>query len=170
MTHVYRHWKNEDVIDSRDIIARIDELASEMEDLKDEIDSSRDDWAEALEASPNGDLEERICAKHLNDAVGAWIDWVDAGSYLELKLLKGVAKECESMSSDWEHGETLIRETYWVEYIKQLIEDCYTVPTTDEGEWPYSHMTMDYEAAAEEALVDYSEVMFDEVIYYIRSC
>jgi hypothetical protein len=36
------------------------------------------------------------------------------------------------------------------------------------GQWPYRHMTIDYEAAANEAEQDYMTVDFDGVEYLIR--
>lgn len=111
-----------DIIDSRDIIARIDYL----EDTEDE------------------DEQEELA---------------------NLLKLQEQAEGC----SDWVHGATLVRDTYFTDHIKELIEDCYNMPKEmDSGSWPYNHLSMDYEAAAEEAKVDYSEVDFDGVTYYIR--
>ncbi|MFC3652706.1 hypothetical protein ACFONN_14200 [Dyella humi] len=36
------------------------------------------------------------------------------------------------------------------------------------GKWPWCHMTMDWEAAAEAAKVGYNEVTFNDVTYLIR--
>jgi hypothetical protein len=41
--------------------------------------------------------------------------------------------------------------------------------TMDSGEWPYRHLTLDYEAAAKEAEDDYIGVDFDGVTYLIRA-
>ena len=37
------------------------------------------------------------------------------------------------------------------------------------GQWPFRHITIDYEAAAREAEVDYRIVDFDGVEYLIRA-
>ena len=115
-----------DVIDSRDVIARIEEL----------------------------------------EALG---DVLYADDVAELTALKALASEAES-SPDWIHGETLIRESYFTDYIEQLIDDCYEMPKAfTSGEWPWRHATMDYEAAANEAKSDYFECDFDGVTYLIRA-
>lgn len=125
----------EDIIDSRDIISRIEELESCFED-------------------------------HNSDPTGG--HWSDEDA-AELAALQALAQEAED-SPDWIHGETLIRRSYFVDYIAELIDDCYELPKEmNSGQWPYRHMTMDYEAAANEAEQDYMSVDFDGVEYLIRS-
>ena len=120
----------DDIIDSREVIDRIEEL----EDL---LNHGLDD---------SGDIEE-------------------------LKALKALAAEAEPESRDWAYGETLIRRSYFVDYISELIHDCYEMPKEmTSGDWPFRHITIDYEAAANEAEQDYSSVDFDGVEYLIRSC
>lgn len=136
----------DDVIDSRDIIARIEELEGERdgyeipEDAREsDTDESRELWAEA---NPQ-----------------------DAEELASLLALQSEA-EC---SPDWVHGETLISEGYFTKYIEELIDDCYEMPKAlNSGEWPWRHVAVDYEAAAEEAKVDYMEVDFDGTTYLIR--
>jgi hypothetical protein len=129
MTMTNEITNDQDIIDSRDIIERIDELSS-----YDPSEISKDDLAELLS-------------------------------------LKVLAEEAEPGSSDWQHGEQLIRKSYFVEYITDLIHDCYEMPKEmNSGSWPYRHMTIDYEAAANEAEQDYASVDFDGVEYLIRSC
>lgn len=112
----------DDVMDSRDVIERIEELEAEGE--------------EGLE---------------------------------ELAPLKKLAEQCEGVP-DWKYGEALIRRSYFVEYIEDLIKDCYDMPKElQSGQWPWRHVTVDYAAAAKEAEVDYIEVDFDGVEYLIRS-
>jgi hypothetical protein len=119
----------DDIIDSRDIIERIEELAG----LVDEI----------------GEGEH----------VAEW------------KVLTALAKQGEAESRDWLHGETLIRRSYFVDYISDLIHDCYEMPKEmTSGNWPFRHITIDYEAAAQEAEQDYASVYFDGEEYLIRSC
>jgi hypothetical protein len=114
-----------DIIDSRDIIER-------LEDLRDQ-----DEWT----------IEEKE----------------------ELRILEIVAADGED-SPDWQYGETLIRESYFTDYIEELINDCYEMPKElNSGEWPWRHMAIDYEAAAAEAKVDYMEIDFDGVTYLIRA-
>jgi hypothetical protein len=124
----------EDLIDSRDVIARLDEL-----------ESCRDD--------------------HETDPTGGHFSDEDAA---ELAALRALADEADD-SPDWIYGETLIRRSYFVDYIAELINDCYEMPKEmNSGQWPYRHMTIDYEAAANEAEQDYMSVDFDGVEYLIR--
>jgi hypothetical protein len=123
----------DDVIDSRDVIARIEEVR---------------------------DLLDLGSVTFTND------ERRDAA--LELAALEKLAEEA-SGSPDWNYGETLIRESYFTDYIEQLIDDCYEMPKElNSGEWPWRHVTVDYEAAAEEAKADYIECDFDGETYLIR--
>lgn len=68
--------------------------------------------------------------------------------------------------ADW--AEEAIEDDYFVEYITQLIDDCYgDIPGKRTG-WPYRHITVDYVAAAEEAKQDYTPVEFGGVTYWCR--
>jgi len=110
-----------DVIDSRDIIARIEDLESDEESL-DEDDKQ------------------------------------------ELKNLKALADEA-STSPDWKYGETLIRDSYFVEYAQELAGDIGAIDKNNS--WP--SRCIDWEQAAEELKVDYFSVDFDGVDYWIRA-
>lgn len=150
--------KSDDVIDSRDIIERIEELESTLEAAHDQ---------ETEEGATNLDFDEWLEAVIKDQsAAHAHEYWDDAN---ELRTLQALASEAED-SPDWVYGETLINEAYFTDYIEQLIDDCYEMPKEiNSGDWPYRHITIDYAAAAEEAKVDYSEVTFDGVIFLIRA-
>jgi hypothetical protein len=66
--------------------------------------------------------------------------------------------------------EEMILESHFVEYITDLIDGVYEgLPDKRvRDRWPYRHMKMDYEAAAEEAKEDYTEVTFGGYTYYVR--
>jgi hypothetical protein len=114
----------DDIIDSRDVIARIEELEGIEE-------------PDSLEAE-------------------------------ELESLKKLAADSES-SPDWNYGESLIKDEYFTSYIEELINDCYELPKAfDSGEWPWRHMTLDYDAAAAEAKADYFDVYYLGHCYWIR--
>lgn len=130
----------DDIIDSRDVIARIEELKSEVEDIE-----SAEDY-EPLQAKQD-----------------------HAEIYDELANLEALADEASGYAADWEHGEQLIRDSYFTDYIEELIKDCYELPKEmNSGEWPYRHMTIDFEAAADEAKQDYTSVELDGVTYWVR--
>lgn len=117
----------DDVIDSRDVIERIEELeGADHEDFGD--------------AGLNADEQE------------------------ELAALKALATECEDRP-DWPHGEMLIRDSYFEEYAQELAEDCgYEF---DNENWP--QRCIDWEQAARELQVDYMDVQFDGMTYWIRA-
>lgn len=138
----------DDVIDSRDVIERIEELEDTENDLKEAVEDAKGTRKEAAER--------------------ALADWRETEEGEELAILRKLAEEAEG-SSDWPHGESLIRESYFTQYIEQLIDDCYQIPKEiTSGEWPWRHIAIDYEAAAEEAKDDYIEVSFGDVSYWIR--
>lgn len=84
----------------------------------------------------------------------------------ELVNLKALEAEAEGYSGgDWRHGATLIRDSYFEDYAKELANDIGAVDS--KANWPLQHI--DWEAAAEELKQDYTEVDFDGVSYYIRS-
>ena len=129
----------EDIIDVRDIIERIEFLESEIEDARE-----------------SGDIE---CIE---------------ASEPELNALTAIMEELagnggdESWNGDW-YPVTLIRESHFTDYIKELIHECYEMPPEMKtGRWPYCHITIDYEAAARDAKVDYSTVEIDGVTYFYR--
>lgn len=119
----------DDIIDSRDVIARIDEINDELEDAREEQD-------------------DRLIAELVS----------------ELRPLEELADEASDYAADWHHGEQLIHEDYFVTYMQELARDCGMI-SGEEG-WPLNHI--DWEAAAEEAKVDYTEVDFAGTTYYIR--
>lgn len=142
---------SDDVIDSRDVIRRIDELEG---DLRTEFDSI----SEQNEAADTAAFEAWV-ASTADDSTAVFQD--DAA---ELQILRALAEEGEA-SPDWQHGETLIRDDYFERYARDLADDM-GVGGNDTA-WPGRHI--DWEAAAEELKHDYMSVSFDGVEYWIRA-
>ena len=117
----------DNVIDSRDIIARIEELESELQsEFEERVEAGTTEhtdfetWVEVTADSDNEAAEFNYCG--------------EASEYLALKSL---AEEGEN-SPDWPHGETLIHEDYFTKYIEELIDDCYEMPKEmKSGDWPW---------------------------------
>lgn len=132
----------QDVIDSRDVIARIEELEGEQETL--------------------------LCGQsHVEDLTdeqrAEFLEW--EGEYgAELDSLRELAKEAEGYAADWTYGEALIRDSYFEDYARELADDIGALPK--EQSWPCQHI--DWEAAAEALKQDYTSVEFDGVTYWIR--
>ena len=153
----------QEYIDSRDVIARIEYLEGVRQDLEDELEVAQDELEHATSEQEEQDAQERI-----EEAEFDLHQFDDGDEGEELEVLKALQDEAKD-SPDWEYGETLIHEDSFTDYIEELINDCYNLPKElDSGEWPYRHMTIDYEAAAEEAKQDYLEVDFAGETYYIR--
>jgi hypothetical protein len=141
-----------DVIDSRDVIARIEYLEGERAAITDELDELRDDEV-TNHVSEIAELETRL---------EAW-DGSEEGN--ELKALQSLAEEASGYAADWNHGEALIRDSYFEEYARDLADDCGMIPK--DNAWPLCHI--DWEAAAEALKADYMSVDFDGVDYWIRA-
>jgi hypothetical protein len=138
-----------DVIDSRDIVARIDDLREE-----------RDRLQELAQDDPDFEHPARL-------ALRQWETGEDPASG-ELADLEAVAAQAED-SPGWKYGETLIRDSYFVEYTQELVDECYEKPVGFfENAWPWRYMTMDWEAAADELKSDYLKVDYDGVTYWIH--
>lgn len=117
----------EDLIDSRDVISRIEEL----EDTIGDDDTDKEAREEARD---------------------------------ELKILKELADEASGYAPDWLYGSTLIRDSYFKEYAMELAEDIGAIPR-DLG-WPAT--CIDWDQAARDLQIDYSEIDFAGVSYWIR--
>jgi len=96
-----------DVIDSRDVIARIEELEGE-DDRHKNGEGWRCECCAGEDEDPCSDCEE-------------------------LGELMALQSEAEG-SPDWTHGEGLIRNSYFEEYAQQLAEDCGMIDKSDQ--WP----------------------------------
>lgn len=124
----------DDVIDSRDVIERIENLSQLRQpgpvDLGDDDDNDAD----------QDDLFE------------------------ELAALEKLAEQCGGYADDWEHGVTLIRDSYFETYAQELAEDIGAI--NSEATWP--HNCIDWEQAARELRMDYTAVEFDGVTYWVR--
>lgn len=154
--------KYDDVIDSRDIIARIEELQGERQDLEDEIERLEDYHTDLVSEDVNitdvQDVESDVAK-----AQATLKEWEEENK-AELDALLSLQAEAEG-SPDWLYGEGLIRDSYFPEYAQQLAEDCELLDNAKT--WPVR--CIDWEQAARELKVDYFPVDFDGEVYWIRS-
>lgn len=81
----------------------------------------------------------------------------------ELDVLNALAAEASDYAADWEHGETLIRDSYFERYAQELADDIGALKPT---QWPYT--CIDWANAALELQQDYTSVDFDGVTYWVR--
>ena len=151
----------DDIIDSRDIISRIEELESERDDLIcafDELQLELDD-CDGDDLDEKSDLEEKVLvAEH---AIDEWND--DNGD--ELKSLKTIEGEFSGYGGDWKYGETLIEDGHFEDYARELAEEVCDMRKA--SSWPFS--CIDWEEAADELKHDYMSVDVDEYTYWMRA-
>lgn len=124
----------DNIIDSRDVIARIDDL--ELLGA-----ASGDEFI-------NGDTSE-----------------LDPEEAEELAALRSLAEQGEGYVPDWQYGETLIRDDYFEDYARELAEDIGAIDR--EAGWPA--YCIDWERAANDLRIDYTELTFDGVTYWARA-
>lgn len=153
---------NQDIIDSRDIIERINDLEGELQDRHTE---EREAWASDVHADggadtdqgpePTEDFEEWLKEQHdANDD--------DATELLTLRVL---VEEIDNNAGDnARDGVGLIRDSYFEDYAREMAEDIGAIGR--DAPWPACHI--DWEAAAEALQQDYSTVDYDGVTYWVR--
>jgi len=121
---------NDDMIDVRDIIARIEELENLIEG--EGCDDTCDDYKSEL-----------IALMAL------------------MQELKGMGGD-EQWQGDW-YPLALIRDSYFAEYARQLLEDCGDLPR----DLPH-YIEINWEATARNIQVDYSSLEINGGTYWTR--
>ena len=133
----------DDIIDSRDIQERINELESEWESLKSYVEEAEDD-DEKDEAEINLEV-------FMDD------------EYKELEMLQEMKDDVGS--SEWNYGIAFILNSYFEEYAEEFAEDIGAIDRN--ATWPLNHI--DWEAACRELQMDYSVVTVDGNDYWYQS-
>lgn len=137
-----------DIIDVRDIIARVEELRESRDDLREEFDS--------MPENDGVDFDNWVC-NHAN---------FSREEFEELQTLEYLLSELcgnggdEQWEGDW-YPVTLIRDSHFEEAIDELLEDCGYLPKDLPS---YLSITVDYAALQQ----DYSSVEYDGVTYWYR--
>lgn len=156
---------SQDIIDSRDVIDRISYLEDERSTLSDEVENMKETYEDAIDpTSALSRADKKEAKENWQAAIEKLKDWDESDEGQELKALQSLQDEASS-SSDWKHGEALIRDSYFQDYARQTAEDCGMLK--DSNTWP--GRCIDWEQAADELKQDYSSVDFDGVDYWIRS-
>ena len=71
----------------------------------------------------------------------------------------------DDIGSEWDYGATLIPVSMFEEYARELADDIGAIPS-DAG-WPT--YCIDWERAANDLAMDYTEVTYQGTDYYVRS-
>lgn len=91
-------------------------------------------------------------------------DDLDEYETVELADLLAFAAEAEGYISDWKYGESLIRDSYFVEYAQELADDIGAV--SKDASWPNSYI--DWDAAAEALQQDFTSIELRGVTFWAR--
>ena len=134
----------DDTIDVRDIIARVEELREERDDLQLALDGGSQEDVNALAEWETDNAEELAELESLLDD------------------LNGMGGD-EQWEGDW-YPVTLIRDSYFQDYAQELAEECCMIDTN--AKWPMT--CIDWEQAARELQWDYSSVEVNGVTYWTR--
>ena len=151
--------KYDNIIYSRDVIARIEELETERAALQKTVY----EWENAIGDTDEED-EKQAAAEELGRAEIDLEEWDASDAADELRILRALADEASGYAADWYDGETLIRDSYFTYYAMQLAEDIGAIDRN--AVWPNTYI--DWDQAASELQMDYSAVDFDGVTYWIR--
>jgi antirestriction protein len=148
-----RTSNSEDVLDSRDLIARVEEVEPELQDAYtgqggNEERLSFEEWLEEVEADNSHTLQDAATEFR---AITAF-----------LEQMKGYGGD-EEWRGDW-YPVTLVRDSYFKEYAQELAEDVGAIP--DDAAWPCT--CIDWERAARELRMDYTAAEYDGVTYWFR--
>tara|TARA_R110000744_G_scaffold375219_1_gene488545 strand:+ start:336 stop:701 length:366 start_codon:yes stop_codon:yes gene_type:complete len=81
----------------------------------------------------------------------------------ELKALIAIRKEGKNISDDWQHGVSLISETYFTEHAQDYVNDTGEVDTNS-----VIYDYIDWEGFADTMKEDYSGIMIDGTAFYLN--
>jgi pyruvate/2-oxoglutarate dehydrogenase complex dihydrolipoamide acyltransferase (E2) component len=151
----------DNIIDSRDVIRRVEELETERQDLADAVDEAQ----EAEDDAVRDEADTTATSAALEEATAALTAWDESDEARELAAIKAFAEEGEQNLSDWRHGETLIADHYFTQYAQELAEDVGAVGR--DLQWPLMHI--DWDAAADALKADYTSLTWDGAEYWGRS-
>lgn len=179
----------DDILDSRDIIERFEELDGEHDDLTDavteakgELESAMNDLGTAqhdlYNANTSGDEAARDEAladcdtyqraaddadEALKAAEEALATWDGADEWAVLKALCAQGEGC----ADWSYGETMVHESHFADFAEDLAKETSDVPSSQWNQWPFN--CIDWDHAADQLKQDYTSIDFDGQTYYVRS-
>lgn len=155
-------------IDTRDLLKRKEEL----EELRDAVTEAQETLTEAKAALANTDAEDSAWSA-MDEAQEAVTDaetalesaQADFGPDEQTELEE--LETLESEISDFRDGETMIPESDFEDYARELAEDTITDFRKQSNSWPFN--CLDWERAAKELAYDYTTVSYQGEDYYVRA-
>jgi galactokinase len=162
---------SEDILDSRDVIERMDELAdfqTAVTDAQEELTELQEEF-DSLDPEDEYEAERRVDVGVLVREAERVLERAqflfDDDAQEELRILSALNDEGKDYSGDWGYGATLIRDSYFIEYAKELADDIGAIDSN--ASWPCD--CIDWEKAADQLKMDYASIDFDGVEYWVRS-
>jgi len=134
---------DDDIIDSRDLENRRDELQDEYNEYLAEREAFKNDAIDSGKEFVEEDYPE--------------FDDLD-----ELNRLIKICEEGESTFSEWKYGTILINDSYFEEYAREYAQDIGAIER--DTSWPCTYI--DWEAAANALKMDYCSMDIDGETYY----
>ena len=136
------------ILDTRDLIERRDELKQEV----------LDSFLETFEQYADTDSYEDINfdeEEELESWKSSWEDEIE-----EIEEIDSLEDEID----EFKYGESMIDTNDWEDYVRELLEDAGYVPR-DFPSW----IIIDWEATASNVCQDYSIVTYQGVDYFVRA-
>lgn len=134
-------------LDTRDLNDR----KIELEGYRDALDTARALLAEAETEQEKEQAQESVELAEID------FGEAEAEELAELETL-------EDEISEWRHGETLILDSDFVEYVEDMLKDCGDLPK----DIPW-YIAIDWQKTADNIAMDYSIVTYQGQDYYVRS-
>lgn len=133
---------------TRDLNERLEEL----EALEEELKEARQELAEAGDEDDINAAQDEITRLETDEFTDEEV--------AELKELRDLRDE---VGSEWSYGETLIPESEWVDYVRELAQDIGAVG--ENSDW----ISIDWKQTAENLSQDYNTVTYQGEEYYVRA-
>lgn len=161
-THVSN---TDDIINSRDVIKRIENLQEREADVSDAEEAVKNARFEMEEAETEDEREEAESALEAaeEELESAERDF-DEDDQEELKSLLDLQSDAEGYC-DWLHGATLINEGHINKYMEEHARESYDSEVSGLPDAISSHI--DWDGVAEDMTSDLTQVDFDGVTFYI---
>jgi len=163
----------DNIIDSRDIIAELNEFESDVSSLQDDIEEAADlineleieqdelNWNNEHDTTRIAEIADEI---EEHEAVIANAEAEISELEAEFQPLVALAEEAKNYSPDWKYGVALIADDYFEDYAYELAGDIGAV--NSEMSWPCD--CIDWSKAADALKMDYTSVNYDGKTYWIR--
>ena len=158
----------DDIIDTRDIMERIEELEGEHSDLVSALEEAQEAYhnfepSDKPEETDFLEIQEELLEAR-DDALTALNEWNSSEDGKELHDLQALSEDVEAYAGDsMKDGLTLILDSYFVEYCQDMVQDIGDLPKNIPA-----YLVIDWDATAENLKADYTETEIDGNTYLFR--